>query len=176
MKNRLFLNDKEQVTQPREMLLEDERQNLAQCSSAKAVLESIWSLEEEKKMTGLNLLWQWWSARNKANARENRSSKNEVCRMIQYRLNDCARPAEKDAVHRVPRQIKWLPPPEHVTKTNFDGAFSADQKTGGWGFAARDETGNVRVAGAGRSYYSRTPCLFMLRLKPEWLHFDAPSG
>ena len=47
----------------------------------------------------------------------------------------------------------WEPPPEGVWKINVDGAFSAEDRKGAWGFVVRDSEGGASLAGAsdGRS-------------------------
>jgi hypothetical protein len=46
--------------------------------------------------------------------------------------------------------VHWQAPEGDTIKINTDGAFDSDTRTGGWGFIARDATGSVRGAGAGR--------------------------
>ncbi|XP_073355407.1 uncharacterized protein [Aegilops tauschii subsp. strangulata] len=45
---------------------------------------------------------------------------------------------------------QWRRPEGECLKINCDGAFSAATGTGGWGFAVRDQAGDVRGSGAGR--------------------------
>ena len=45
---------------------------------------------------------------------------------------------------------RWSPPPEDMIKFNVDGAFIEDGMQGGWGVVARDHTGEVVAARAGR--------------------------
>jgi ribonuclease HI len=47
-------------------------------------------------------------------------------------------------------EAAWQEPPVDVLKINFDGAYNADTKSGGWGFAIRDMSGQFCGAGAGR--------------------------
>jgi ribonuclease HI len=42
----------------------------------------------------------------------------------------------------------WKAPTGDKLKINTDGAFDVVRKTGGWGFVVRDNTGQIRGAGA----------------------------
>jgi len=49
-----------------------------------------WTLIMEQKMKHriLIFLWQWWSARNKANSRSRMASASEICNCVLYHVKE----------------------------------------------------------------------------------------
>jgi len=69
----------------------------------------------------------------------------------------------------------WCPPASNQVKINFDGAFSPTTKKGAWSFLARDQTGEVVLAGAGNMRLAcdalmveATTCLRALELADQF--------
>ena len=69
----------------------------------------------------------------------------------------------------------WCPPASNQVKINFDGAFSPTTKKGAWSFLARDQTGEVVLAGAGNMglacdalMVEATTCLRALELADQF--------
>jgi len=46
-------------------------------------------------------------------------------------------------------QRRWRKPPEGILKLNSDGEFFNQEKSGGWSFVSRNDSGHVVLAGAG---------------------------
>ncbi|GJN08391.1 hypothetical protein PR202_ga26304 [Eleusine coracana subsp. coracana] len=97
----------------------------------------------------LVLLWQWWSARNKANAGGKLATIAEVCSSVTYHVKEFQKLQKPPKVPKPAKTAKWSVPPDHSYKINIDGAFLAESNSGGWGFMIRDQTGSVLEAGAG---------------------------
>jgi len=53
---------------------------------------------------------------------------------------------------------RWSHPPEDMIKFNVDRAFIEDGMQGGWGVVARDHTGEVVAARAGRVDHAADAC------------------
>ena len=51
----------------------------------------------------------------------------------------------------------WRPLPPEFYKTNADGAFDPNTRTGGWGFVVRDTKGEVIMVGAGYTQHVASP-------------------
>jgi hypothetical protein len=66
----LFLHCKHVQILWRRLNLEDARMQLEKCKNAKDMLMSIFGMEQGKRLLIISLLWQWWIARNKKNAKD----------------------------------------------------------------------------------------------------------
>ncbi|GJN35336.1 hypothetical protein PR202_gb24093 [Eleusine coracana subsp. coracana] len=110
----------------------------------------IWALKNEEQRIAIIFLWQWWSARNKSNAGERVASTAEVCSSVQYHLQNFQKLQKDGKRDNAMGTKKWMAPPENMYKINVDGAFLADNRTGGWGFVIRDSAGQVLEGGAGK--------------------------
>jgi ribonuclease HI len=130
--------------------LSETREKLLACNSAHAMLETLWTCNEESKMKALVLMWEWWGVRNKANAGEMVRSAAEVCHSVERHMMDfqSIRPPRKPP--KPPNILKWEKPKENMVKVNFDGAFNKVSGTGGWGFIIRNHRGEFVAAGAGK--------------------------
>lgn len=96
------------------------------------------------------LLWRWWSWRNKLNAGEKAGPVDSLTADINHWAIDSlalCRPPRTEP--RQQMQQEWKKPEGDRLKINCDGAYSADRGTGSWGFAIRDQGGDVRGSGAG---------------------------
>ena len=133
----------------RDMNLEEVRTELEMCRSGQETITKIWALDCDIQNKIFVFLWRWWSARNKANAGEKMASSDEICKSVAFHLMDIAKLGNPS--HVVPRTIilKWKPPPADCYKVNVDASFHPRTMTGGWGFVARDCSGNFLEAGAG---------------------------
>jgi len=133
----------------RDMNLEEVRTELEMCRSGQETITKIWALDCDIQNKIFVFLWRWWSARNKANAGEKMASSDEICKSVAFLSMDIAKLGNPS--HVVPRTIilKWKPPPADCYQVNVDASFHPRTITGGWGFVARDSSGNFLEAGAG---------------------------
>jgi ribonuclease HI len=137
--------------------LSDTRCKLMDCNSAQAMLECLWTCEEEVQLKALVLMWEWWGARNKVNAGESIKRASEIIGNVERHLLDFSslRPPPKPP--KPPDTSIWEKPKEDFMKVNFDGAFHEATGTGGWGFIIRNHRGEFVAAGAGRLSLLRDP-------------------
>lgn len=105
------------------------------------------------KTTIFYLLWVWWSARNKANVREEKLSQGE----IEHRVQNTAAYLKNPVLHNtiqsgrsVRKGNTWKAPPPGILKINFDRAYREMSRDGAWGFVIRGENGRGVLAGSGR--------------------------
>jgi hypothetical protein len=122
---------------------------LATYDHAGAVIHEILSLNDEQKLLSACLLWRCWLRRNKLNKGEKASSVAETISEIKYWIRESS-VLGKQRKRGVGNAVHWQAPEGDTIKINTDRAFDCDTRTGGWGFIARDATGSVRGAGAGR--------------------------
>ncbi|KAE8799427.1 hypothetical protein D1007_25194 [Hordeum vulgare] len=97
-------------------------------------------------------LWQWWTARNKRNAKDGSRSVAEVASQSRRWAGEFALYLTKPRVapNHDHGDDKWERPVNKVMKNNTDGAFSDNPRRGGWGFVVRDSDGVVASSGAGK--------------------------
>lgn len=137
--------------------MEHVRQELAQLTTAREVVQAVLSQIEKFKIRCVVLLWVWWDTRNKVNAGEPLRSIESVCNRIQQQINDCELLIEaKENKHTQVAQ-NWTPPSEDTLKINVDGSARADNSNGGWGFIIRDHMGDAIAAGAGNLPHFMNP-------------------
>ena len=74
----LFLKCKEVKRVWRELNLEDVRCKMADCVSAKDMMELVLKLEPKTQLSVILLLWLWWDERNKYRQEGRRRSAVEV--------------------------------------------------------------------------------------------------
>jgi len=123
---------------------------LADLNSAKQVASKILSLDDDRKSLVVSLLWAWWDAGNKANAGDKMLSTEEIIYKAKALRSDINLYAQKMQDKEIKLISAWIPPPSDILKINFDGAFSQEERKGGWGFIVRDHDGLAILAGAGR--------------------------
>jgi hypothetical protein len=80
----LFFKCKEVKECRRGLNLEKHSQILAACHSGRDMMQKIWSFSSQIQLQIVVLLWRWWSARNKVNARENRITGSKVCSLVVF--------------------------------------------------------------------------------------------
>lgn len=132
----------------RELGLEAERIELEKIRGVHAMLDSLWKLQETKRVLIVTLWWQWWNNRNKVREEEMPLSASEVVRRVrssalEYEHVFALKQKEKLAG-------KWHPPNGDELKINLDGAFTPGSNFCGWGAVVRDAAGEVVAARAGR--------------------------
>ncbi|GJM91514.1 hypothetical protein PR202_ga07890 [Eleusine coracana subsp. coracana] len=123
--------------------LEDVRVRLTNCRTSKETITEIWRLEADTQLKVWVLLWRWWSARNKVNARERTAYGAEIYSDIIYYINEFSKlkKAAGTGGGGGGAVAKWEgPPPEDMYKINIDASYSDRTHAGGWGFVARVET------------------------------------
>jgi ribonuclease HI len=112
------------------------------------VTDLILSLPLEKRSTVIILLWNWWTARNKANAGEKLLSADEVCSKVRKHLAEFC-PKEEHVQEAQAVEDKWELPDANFIKVNVDAAFCQESRLGAWGFIARGNDGSFIAAGTG---------------------------
>jgi hypothetical protein len=109
----LFFKCKEGRLCWRLLNMEEIRIELMAQTSAKAVLEHIWSFDVDCQSKIIIFMWCWWSARNKINAGEKTKTALQIISDVFFHLQAC-----RDAVSIEKRvtipvcKPKWRPPPE----------------------------------------------------------------
>ncbi|XP_071685499.1 uncharacterized protein [Lolium perenne] len=127
---------------------EDLRLSLCECANARQVTDHILSLPTEKRSTVIILLWNWWTARNKANVGEKLLSCDEVCSKVRKHLVEfCHKEEHVQEAHAT--EDRWEPPEANFIKVNVDAAFCQESRMGAWGFIARGSDGSFIAAGTG---------------------------
>ncbi|KAI5018161.1 hypothetical protein ZWY2020_043049 [Hordeum vulgare] len=98
------------------------------------------------------MMWQWWTARNKSNAKDGSRSVAEVVAKSRRWAGEFALYLTKprDSSTHAKGFDQWERPVTKMLKINTDGAFSENPRRGGWGFVIRDSDGAVAVSGAGK--------------------------
>jgi hypothetical protein len=134
------------------------REKLLECNSAHAMLEKLWTCEEDSRMKALVLMWEWWGVRNKVNVGDQIRSTTEVTHIVERHLMDFRSLKLPSKPPKPPDITKWEKPQASVVKANFDGAFNKDSGSGDWGFIIRHHHGEFVVAGVGKACHLRTPC------------------
>ncbi|BAF07425.1 Os01g0967700, partial [Oryza sativa Japonica Group] len=131
------------------LCLEDIRLSLTQLVSARDVVQTILKLENDRRMEVFFLLWVWWYARNKVNSGEDVIRVEEVVHKVKQLICDHASLRKGKHPKVNVQRNKWVPPVDGNLKLNFDGAFRAVNKSGGYDFLVRDHRGCAVLAGAG---------------------------
>jgi hypothetical protein len=137
----------------RHLDMEEVRMRLCQCPNVQDMLMTIFGMDMERRLRVIALLWQWWTAQNKRNAKDGEKTMEEIVFQVRrWAMEFFEFYAHKGAKARKPEEERsWSPPAEtDMLKINVDGAFSDYPKRGGWGFVIRDNLGQVAGAGAGR--------------------------
>ena len=135
------------------MGLDEERDRMCNLHNAREMVQRILEMDGQKAVVICCSLWRWWTARNKLNAEGKSVSVEEIWRQANYWVNECSLYCQKagemeDTAAAAPPP-RWTRPPMDTVKLNIDGAFNAQERSGGWGFIARDDLGEARGAGAG---------------------------
>lgn len=129
--------------------LEPIRQQLLACQSPMELLEAVFKLPEDRKLSSICLLWCWWTERNKANHKQSRMMPNEFQYIVRRSVEEWKEFfAKKPSGMQRPVQ-KWLKPGPDLVKINIDAAFNRETGAGGWGLIARDVDGEVVFAASG---------------------------
>ncbi|KAM0845230.1 hypothetical protein ACQ4PT_056506 [Festuca glaucescens] len=131
------------------------RESLLGCKNPLELLEALAQLEDESELKALTLMWEWWDARNKVNAGENRRYAEEVCCRVERHMTDFQNLQKPEKKAKPPDTHRWRKPLDDFVKVNFDGVFDSATGKGAWGFIIRDHTGGFATAGAGISYHLR---------------------
>jgi hypothetical protein len=92
----------------------------------------------------------WWHNRNKANAGDTTKLNDEISFSVKHQLANVMNNVQINKDARQQSAPRWAPPQEGILKINTDGAFWAENHTGGWGFTIRNEQGMLMAAGAGQ--------------------------
>jgi hypothetical protein len=99
-------------------------------------------------------LWDWWNARNKANAGERLKTTDEICHSISiHHLEFSKLPTPLTVAPQ--KQSAWKIPPAGYVKVNFDASFYHESQNGAFGYVIRDDKGEFVAAGAGKLPYLR---------------------
>jgi hypothetical protein len=91
------------------------------------------------------ILWDWWNARNKANAGECLKTTEEIYRSISiHHLEFLKLPAlitEAPLTRVYQNQSVWKVPPAGYVKVNFDASFYHKSQNGAFGYVICDDKG-----------------------------------
>ena len=91
-------------------------------------MQKNWKMDEATQQKVWVLLWRWWSARNKVNAREKRKSAQEICSLITFYVTEFEKLKKKEGGN-IPKKLhKWKPPPPGYYKINIDASYQAKKK------------------------------------------------
>jgi hypothetical protein len=127
---------------------------LSLCPDAKTVVQELLVADEDKSILIACLLWRWWTRRNKLNAKEKTGAHGEIVSQVRYWAGEENQYCRKLNSERTPAEEPvWQHPVGDRLKINIDGSYTAKTRTGGWGFALRDQLGRLRGSGAGRLPY-----------------------
>ncbi|KAI4993303.1 hypothetical protein ZWY2020_007616 [Hordeum vulgare] len=112
------------------------------------MLESLWGLDEKKRILIITFWWHSWNNRNKIREGEPAVQAEEIA----WRTRCDALEYEQILTPVVRRRVpdRWKPPQEEFIKINLDGAFTPGNSFSGWGIAARDRHGRLLVVRAGK--------------------------
>ena len=141
----------------RSLNLEEYRLTLSLCQSGRELMQKIWSFSPHIQLQIVVLLWRWWSARNKVNAGLKRPTGLEICSLVTFYVSEFGKGTK---MHKEQQQVqlkRWKPPPEDVYKINIDGSFKSATNQGGWGFIARNSSGEFLEGGYGNLQRVATP-------------------
>ncbi|KAE8821176.1 retrotransposon protein [Hordeum vulgare] len=140
------------TTKKKKMTVEGETTTQSLEAGLSDMLMTIFHMEEQQRMQILAMMWQWWTARNKRNAKDGSRSVLEVANQsrrwagefVMYLTKPRGSSTHANGVDQ------WERPVTEVLKINTDGAFSENPRRGGWGFVIRDSAGVVAGSGAGK--------------------------
>ena len=76
------------------------------------------------------------------NESEKRLSAPEICSLITFYINEFEKLKKKQGTKMPRRALKWEPPQPGFYKINIDASYWVKTGAGGWGFVARDSTGD----------------------------------
>ncbi|KAI4979005.1 hypothetical protein ZWY2020_015758 [Hordeum vulgare] len=112
------------------------------------MLDSLWGLEEKKRVLIITFWWHWWNHRNRICEGESSVQAEEIARRTRSDALEYEQILVTGMRKRAPN--RWEPPQEEFIKINLDGAFTPGNLFSGWGIAARDCSGRLLLARAGR--------------------------
>lgn len=122
-----------------DLQLEGVRQELAELMSARETIEAILKMKPEIQSRVITLLYLWWSERCGVREGEQQRSSTHLAQLISsYAAEWSPFKKAKEVVNQVQARKFWRSPPEYIVKVKCDGAFSANVRSGGWGFVIRE--------------------------------------
>ena len=86
-----------------------------------------------------------------------RLSAQEISSLVTFFVADFEKLRKKKTEKGQKKEHKWEPPQPGCYKINIDAAFRAKSNTGGWGFVARDNTGEFLDGGCGSLEHVTSP-------------------
>ncbi|KAE8807623.1 putative caffeine synthase 2 [Hordeum vulgare] len=121
----------------------------------KDMLMTIFHTEEQQRMQILAMMWQWWTTRNKRNAKDGPRSVLEVAAQSRRWAGEFVMYLTKPRGSSIHANgvDQWERPVTEVLKISTDGAFSENPRRGRWGFVIRDSAGVVAGLGAGKKAF-----------------------
>ena len=135
----------------RQLQLEEVREELNNCRDQISVLKTVFSLQEEMKITICCALWLWWNERNKANAGDKIRPVHKTVSSITSHTMEYRGLIQEKQLSKKTEPGKWKLPLHNYVKINIDGAFHSKSNMGGWGFIVRNDRGYPVAAGEGHS-------------------------
>jgi hypothetical protein len=159
--------------------LKDVCDRMAECMTAKAMVDCVLSLLDEERVKVCCLLWRVWTRRNKLNAGETAWSVSETQAQVCYWVGESLLYCRRQKLVNQPSQndrLAWSPPVGDELKINCDGSYVPITKAGGWGFVIRDGEGAVRGSGAGRINWVASPAQAEAEACIQALRYAADRG
>jgi ribonuclease HI len=182
----IFLRCKQVRACWRLMQMEELRTKLCECANAREMMWAVLQLSTEIQLKVLILCWQWWSARNSANAGDKRRKPEAVCSLTSKWVADSKEFFLKGVSASLKQGTKWSRPTGDTLKINTDGSYFPGTNHGGWGFIIRDADGDVRGSGYGHLQHIRDPlraeaeaCVQAIQAAASWgmtrIHIETDS-
>ncbi|KAM0830575.1 hypothetical protein ACQ4PT_066116 [Festuca glaucescens] len=171
----LFLKCKPAKAIWRELKLEKVREKLLLCEGSKDFIANVLKLEQKQKLLTVGLLWWVWQARNKVVAGDRKKLQDSIPCLARRSASEFEQFFTRDKQPKKQITPSWTPPMGDELKINIDGSFSADSRTGGWGFIIGNYNGEPMGAGAGFIPHAydvlqteALACLSSLRWAHDW--------
>jgi ribonuclease HI len=133
-----------------DLKLEDLRDKWCEFTDPKDFVEAVLQTDMSRSILCLALLWNWWMTRIKVYAENKIFTHEHVLGQIRKMARDYTEFFAREQKEKMSVQQSWQAPPQDIQKVNIDGSFSAQDRSGGWGFIIRDSDGDTICSGAGR--------------------------
>ena len=130
--------------------LESSRLNRLQYQSPGEILATIFALSKDTKLRIICFMWLWWTERNEGNHKQKRATLEEFCFLLEKHVAEWCVFYAKTKKAQILSKPLWSKPMADKVNINIDSAFDVAKQTTGWGCVARDHTGEVLFAAAGR--------------------------
>lgn len=120
-------------------------------------MQQVLELKGETQLKTVFLLNNWWQERNTAREGGQRRLPESLAILCGRQAAQILALQVCETAGRSRQTQKWHGPQPGMLKLNVDGAFLAQDDSGGWGYVIRDEDGAVIQSGAGRVDFACNP-------------------